>query len=58
MTTISKLAAEHNALPHQLAALLGLGTDYEAHAELDDATEADYRDIIAFGYVTDVEREQ
>ena len=49
MTTIASLAAEYDMQPYELAAYLDLGTDYTDMAELDERTEAEYRDILAAG---------
>ena len=47
--TFTELAAEKGFQPYELAAYLNLGTDYDETAELDEATEADYREMIAAG---------
>lgn len=53
MTTIAALASEFNAQPHELAAFLDLGTSYSETAELDKATEAEYREMWAAGRSAD-----
>lgn len=46
MTTIASLAAEYRSQPYEVAAALDLGTDYAENEQLDDATEAEYREIL------------
>lgn len=46
MSTIATLAAEYNTEAHEVAAGLDLGSDYDEHAELDEATEAEYREVL------------
>lgn len=49
MATIRTLATEWNAQPYEVAAFLDLGRDYDETAELDEATEAEYREAWAAG---------
>ena len=49
MTTIRTLAAEWDAQPYEVAAFLDLGREYDETAELDEATEATYREMWAAG---------
>lgn len=46
MTTIATLAAEFGMQSYEAAAALDLGADYSDNAELDAATEAEYREIL------------
>lgn len=46
MATISTLAAEFGMQSYEAAAALDLGTDYSDHADLDAATEAEYREVL------------
>lgn len=52
MTTIRTLADQHDMQPYELAALLDLGRDYDETAELDPATESEYREVIAVAQET------
>lgn len=45
-TTIATLAAEFDMQPYAVAAALDLGTDYDETAELDEATGAEYHEIL------------
>ncbi len=47
MTAITTLAAEFDMQPYAVATALDLGTGYDEAAELDEATAAEYRDILA-----------
>lgn len=49
MSTIADLAHEFNAQPYELAAYFDLGADYDEFAELDETTEAEYRQVWAMG---------
>ncbi len=49
MATITSLATEWNAQPYEVAAFLDLGRDYNETAELDESTEAFYREAWAAG---------
>ena len=49
MTTFRELAAESGMQPHELAAYLDLGRDYDEAGELPDETLAEYRAILAAG---------
>lgn len=46
MSTITTLAAEFDMEPYAVAAALDLGTDYAETAELDEAAEAEYREVL------------
>lgn len=46
MATIQTLGTEYGMEPHEVAAALDLGTDYRENAELDEATEVDYREVL------------
>lgn len=56
MTSIASLARDYNAQPYEIAATLDLGADYDDHAELDDATEAEYRSILDAADAAQAER--
>lgn len=47
MTTLHDLAAEGDMQPHELAAYLDLGRDYDEAGELPDETLAEYHAILA-----------
>lgn len=49
MATIASLATEWNAQPFEVAEFFDLGRDYDERAELDAATEAEWREIWAIG---------
>lgn len=44
--TITTIAADYRMQPCEVAAALDLGRDYDEHAELDEATEATYREVL------------
>lgn len=46
MTSITTLAAEFDMQPYEVAAALDLGTDYVSDDELDEATAAEYHEIL------------
>lgn len=46
MTTIISLAREFDIEPHEVAASLDLGRDYDDLAELDETTAAEYREVL------------
>lgn len=46
MNTIAALAAEFDMQPCDVAAALDLDVDYADHAELDDATAVEYREVL------------
>ena len=54
MASIITLAAEYNTQPYELATFLDLDADFDEFAELDEATEAEIREILAY----DVEHNQ
>ena len=44
--TLAQIAADHDMQTYEAAAALDLGTDYDDHAELDEATTAECREIL------------
>lgn len=46
MTSIRTLAADFDAQPYEIAALLDLGRDYNENAQIDEDTAAEYREIL------------
>lgn len=45
-TTITTIAADYDMQVPEVTAALDLGRDYDEHAELDEATEATYREVL------------
>lgn len=48
-TTLRELAETYGMQDHEIAAFLDLGTTYDIHDELDEATLAEYRDMLDAG---------
>lgn len=46
MTTLRTLAADYSVQVYEIAATLDLGADYSETAEIDAATETEYREIL------------